>query len=204
MKKRHDNSEGNTILQTTAHWTCAWGLKWNSAFSESWMSLARFSLPYATLEPGQLMLWAARREFCSPCRSSGLIYYSSHSPLHLLPVCFSDCIRGCRTLLYWPSLLGCRQGRATLLGGWGSDQSSAISIKSRLLLHLTYLSAKGGIKFHFGVLSGKGEVFFTEQKNQRSHLILRNRTQRCFFYPHVWGTDLIPSSNQLSLLRFEV
>lgn len=120
MKKRHDNSEGNTILQTTAHWTCAWGLRWNSAFSESWMSLARFSLPHATLEPGQLMLWAARREFCSPCRSSGLIYYSSHSPLHLLPVCFSDCIRGCRTLLYWPSLLGCRQGRATCSVGEGA------------------------------------------------------------------------------------
>lgn len=41
-------------------------------------------------------------------------------------------------------------------------------------------SAKGGIKFHFCVLSGKGEMFSKEQKNQRSHLIWGKRTW-------IWG-----------------
>lgn len=81
----------------------------------------------------------------------------------------------------------------------GSDQSSAIPIKSCLLPHLSYPSAKGGIKFHFCVLSGKGGNVFQRTKNQRSHLIWGNRIWMWGVYAHVWGMGLIPYSNPQSL-----
>lgn len=74
----------------------------------------------------------------------------------------------------------------------GSDQSSAIPIKSCLLPHLSYPSAKGGIKFHFCVLSGKGGNVFQRTKNQRSHLIWGSRIWMWGVYAHVWGMGLIP------------
>lgn len=140
----------------------AWGLKWNSVFSTSWMSLVPFSLPHWNL--GNLCCEQLGRG--SPLAIT-LLAWSNILPT-VLPM-FSQAVSVTASVGVWPCCTarapwGAGRAMLELLSRWGSDQSSAIPIKSFLLPHLTYLSAKGGIKFHFCVLHGKGENVFQRTK----------------------------------------
>lgn len=160
-------------------------------FSRSWVSLTPLSLPHRSLGNACSEPWQGfSSRFTLLAWSNTIILLSSCSP------------RLCQWQHLWVSdlaVLPKHPGEPVGPCWWVSDQSSAIAIKSCLLPHLSYPSAKGGIQFHFCVLSGKGGNIFQRTKNQRSHLIWGNRIWMWGVYAHVWDMGLTPSSNPPSL-----
>lgn len=169
------------------------------------MSLACFSLPHATLEPGQLSCEQPGRGSPLPLRLfwPDLLLLPQPSPSSPWPLQWlNPWVPNLAVLTKPPGVLT-GPHRHCLVGEGVTSLLQFLSSPAYSYTLPTFEEKKvlNSISVYW---VGRGKCLSKNKKTGDPIWFSETELECGFFYRRLWGTDLIPSSNLLSLLHFEV